>query len=187
MSREEDMLTALINGDTVNITPRSRMEQYLKNCVEGCGCDGLPTPRSRAEALLYALAEKMAGGGSTGGGSTGGVNKLAQVADRTVTELTEADLQGATKIGSYAFRYCSSLTSVVIPASVKRIDEYSFTGSTSLKNIVLKPTTPPTLHYNAFNAIHADAVFTVKRGYGDTYKSATNWSDIADQIVEGDV
>ena len=73
MSREEELLQAILDGNTVDFTPRSRVEQFLKNCVEGCGCDGLPTPRCRSEVLLYALAEKMAGGNGSSGGSS---NKL---------------------------------------------------------------------------------------------------------------
>lgn len=63
MSALEQLLTALLNGEQVNIEPRSRLEQYLKNCCDRCGCDNLPTPRSRAEILLYQLAEQLAGGG----------------------------------------------------------------------------------------------------------------------------
>lgn len=68
MSRIEEFLTALLNGETTKIKPRSRAEQYLKNCVEGCGCEGLPAPKSRLDALLYSLADKLSGSG--GGGNT---------------------------------------------------------------------------------------------------------------------
>ena len=69
MSRIEKLLTALLNGDTTNIKPRSRAEQYLKNCVEGCGCEGLPAPKSRLDVLLYSLADKLSGSGGGGSGS----------------------------------------------------------------------------------------------------------------------
>lgn len=58
-SRIEKLLNALINGESVDFEPRSRAELYLKNCCDRCGCDGLPAPRSRMEALLYLLAEKL--------------------------------------------------------------------------------------------------------------------------------
>ena len=58
-SREEELLIALLNGETVDFEPRSRVEAYLKNCCEGCGCDGLPAPITRVDALLYALVEKL--------------------------------------------------------------------------------------------------------------------------------
>lgn len=66
MDNVKKLLTALINGEKVDIKPRSRIEAYLKNCCEGCGCDGLPAPITETDALLYALAEKLAGGGSGG-------------------------------------------------------------------------------------------------------------------------
>lgn len=59
MSKLEEMLSALLNGEKVDIVPHSRKELFLKNCVDGCGCDGLPTPRSRVEVLLYELANKI--------------------------------------------------------------------------------------------------------------------------------
>jgi hypothetical protein len=74
MSRYEELLNALVNGEPTDIVPRSRLEAYLKNCCDACGCDGLPTPRSRAEVLLYQLAEKLAGGGGSGGGGSAELN-----------------------------------------------------------------------------------------------------------------
>lgn len=62
-SRYEKLMEAFVNGETADIVPRSRAEAALKNCIEGCGCDGLPEPKSRTEAYLQALAQKMAGGG----------------------------------------------------------------------------------------------------------------------------
>lgn len=65
-SRYEELLQALLNGETANIVPRSRVEAALKNCIEGCGCDGLTEPKSRIEAYLQALAEKIKSGESGG-------------------------------------------------------------------------------------------------------------------------
>lgn len=59
MSNIEQMLNALINGETIDIEPQSRVEQYLLNCIEECGCENLPEPISRIDALLYSLAEKL--------------------------------------------------------------------------------------------------------------------------------
>lgn len=83
MSRLETLLTAMLNGEQIDIEPRSRMEQYLKNCCDKCGCDGLPTPRSRAEVLLYQLAEQLAG---SGGVET--QEKTVDITENGTTEIT---------------------------------------------------------------------------------------------------
>lgn len=61
-SRMEEMITALLNGGTVDFQPHSRMEQYLQNCIDGSGTEGLPIPDCRAEVLLYELAENISAG-----------------------------------------------------------------------------------------------------------------------------
>ena len=58
---------------------------------------------------------------------TGGdANKLAQVIDKSVTEMTAEDFGGAARIGPYAFYNCQSLASVTIPNSVTSIGNYAF-------------------------------------------------------------
>lgn len=68
MSKLEELLNAAAAGETTDLKPQSRMEAYLKACVNGDGADNLPSPQSRADALLIKLAGKMAGGSSGGGG-----------------------------------------------------------------------------------------------------------------------
>lgn len=66
-ARAEELMSALINGGTVNFAPHSRMEEYLMRCLEGGGTEGLPTPISRIDAQLYEIIEN--GGMGTGGGT----------------------------------------------------------------------------------------------------------------------
>ena len=58
-SRLESQLEALINGETSDIIPQSRIEQILKNCLESKGSEGLLPPLSRVEAYLIALSEMI--------------------------------------------------------------------------------------------------------------------------------
>lgn len=99
-SRYEEMLQALLNGDTVNFEPRSRMEQYLKNCCDQCGCNGLPEPRTRAEMLLYQLAEKLAGGGGSGGGQNVPVYDGTPLSDAVSFDATDTKYVFGFSVGS---------------------------------------------------------------------------------------
>ena len=45
-----------------------------------------------------------------------------------------------TTIGSYAFSYCSSLTSITIPDSVKSIGDYAFHDRSSLTSVTFEDT-----------------------------------------------
>lgn len=59
MSDIERLLNDLINGQTEDFEPNTRVEAYLKACCERCGCGSVPTPITRIDALLYRLAELM--------------------------------------------------------------------------------------------------------------------------------
>ncbi len=53
------------------------------------------------------------------------------------TELTEIDLKNTEEIGAGAFSYCTGLTSVTIPSSVKIMGERVFEGCSSLASAVI--------------------------------------------------
>lgn len=85
MTRMEELLTALVNGETVSFEPQSRMEKYLKNCCDKCGCDGLPPPTSRGEVLLAQLAEQLKnGGGGTSGATAYTVSSVKELPSNAV-------------------------------------------------------------------------------------------------------
>lgn len=68
------------------------------------------------------------------GGET--VNKLASLANGSPTEITADDLAGATKLRDYAF-FFSTLTSIIIPNSVKSIGHFAFKGSSLLTSVII--------------------------------------------------
>ena len=131
-------------------------------------------------------------------------NKLAKVVDKTITELNEQDLQGATSIstnafyscgklttitipnsvksiGSSAFHICNNLTNVVIPNSVTNIGVDAFYGCKSLTTMTVLATTPPTL-VNIDAISSATTSIYVPDESVSAYQSATNWSNFADKI-----
>ena len=134
-----------------------------------------------------------------------GENKVSDFVDKSIQEVTESDLTDVTTIGDSAFSACTSLTSITIPDSVTSIGNSAFFGCTSLTSITipinvtsmgvlvfynctsltdiyLRPIAPPTLGNT--EAIPSTTAIHVPVGSGDTYKSATNWSSFASNIIE---
>ena len=118
-NRVDQLLAALLNGETADITPQSRVETYLKALIEGSGVDDLPTPQSSSEAYLYALVEKGLSGGGSGGDDTGGL-RLSDLTDLYAffynghrLELLETpwDTSKATNFASM-FYGCTGITGV---------------------------------------------------------------------------
>ena len=124
--------------------------------------------------------------------------KLTKVIDKTVTELTAEDLQGATVIGRYAFAYCASLEQAVIPdgvtvigegafeqcygmtyleipASVTCIEYNAFFECVGMQILRVKGNTPPVLEAGLGDMYQVKIV--VDAGCGNIFKSATNWCD----------
>ena len=116
--REEMLLQGILNGDeSTNIEPATRKEILLAGILNGateCNID----PATREEALLKAIL-------LNGGGGSGGSSKLTAVVDRSVTEITAGDLEGATKIGDYALYNCVALESIEIPSGVTSLGQYA--------------------------------------------------------------
>lgn len=62
-------------------------------------------------------------------------NKLAQVVDGTITELTASDLAGATIIRNGVFKNCVNLMQFEIPSSLKRIESQAFYRCEGLQQV----------------------------------------------------
>lgn len=98
-SRLETLLNAVINGETIEFTPRSRMEEYLKNCINKAGVEGLPDPRSRADALLYMLSETIASGESGSGSGDPDISAIEETLT-SIIELQESYIGGNTDVNN---------------------------------------------------------------------------------------
>lgn len=52
--------------------------------------------------------------------------KFKSAVNKTITAITESDLEGVTSIGRYTFWHCMSLTDLTIPDGVTYIGDYAF-------------------------------------------------------------
>ena len=89
-----------------------------------------------------------------------------------------------TTIKQQTFYQCYSLTKLVIPALVTSIETKAFQNCYGMKEYHFKSTTPPTLdNVDAFSNIQSDCVIYVPSAKLNDYKTASNWSTYASQMV----
>ena len=123
----------------------------------------------------------------TGSDPASGKSLAAQIIDKSVTDVTAGDLKGVTKIGDYAFDSCTSLTNITIPDGVTSIGDNSFSNCSTNTELggtyTILATTPPTIQSNTFSNAKINKII-VPKGTLAAYKSATNWSALADKIEE---
>ena len=80
------------------------------------------------------------------------------------------------------FENCTGLKSVVLPQTLATIYRYVFRGCTALETVVCKAVTPPTIDSNTFSGCSVLENIYVPNDSVDAYKSASNWSSLADKI-----
>lgn len=98
--------------------------------------------------------------------------------------LTNTSFPNVTGMGSYAFGSCVKLIDISFP-NVTSINTYAFYGCYSLITIYVgteASTVCTLLGTNAFNFTPSLTNIYVPASLVDSYKSATNWSDLADKI-----
>ena len=85
-------------------------------------------------------------------------------------------------ISWYFFQRCSNLKTVKFGRGVTDIVS-CFSGCTSLKEIIILAENPPRFNAQNLDQIPADCIFKVLPTSVEAYKSATNWSARADNII----
>lgn len=94
--------------------------------------------------------------------------------------------EGATRIGIFAFYSCSNITNVIIPKTVTEIGTGGLNVGSSISSkkatLTFLSTNPPTLT-STLNERNLKKII-VPKGCAEAYKTATNWSNVADYIEE---
>ena len=93
----------------------------------------------------------------SGGGSS---DLAAKIIDGSVTEVTAADLSGATSIRNYGFHQCYDLSSITLPSSLTIIGSYAFQNCSSLKSIDI-PNPVTKIGASAFNGCSSLSSVTI--------------------------
>ena len=99
-------------------------------------------------------------------------------------KLESVELPNVTSIGGSAFRLCSVLPSIDLPL-VTSIGSNAFRGCGKLQSLILRSKTVCTLGTNVFTSTQiADGTsyIYVPSSLLDSYKTATNWSNFANQF-----
>ena len=82
-----------------------------------------------------------------------------------------------------AFSYDYLLTKLTIPSSFTTLGASLFTNCYAMKEIHFKRLTPPSIESNTFSNMATDVTFYVPSASLNDYKTASNWSSYASQIV----
>lgn len=113
---------------------------------------------------------------------------VGEIADGTLTTLTESDLGNIDTIKQYAFAYSDNLVDITIPASVYSIGDYAFysTDTTKKKTFRMKrgyPESAPSLGTNAINQDTIEKIIVPSGSY-DVYAYDMYWGAFASYIEE---
>ena len=91
-----------------------------------------------------------------------------------------------TNVLSETFRYCSNLTSVTIPSSIKTISDGAFSGCEKLEKVYTRTVEPTYINQNTFSATtYSDATLYVPKTSFNLYWLDAAWSQF-DNLAEYD-
>lgn len=115
--------------------------------------------------------------------NTGGITIIPQNCFLS-SGLTSVTFLSATSLGYSSFRDCQLLTDITFGPNLTYIDTYVFHTTPLLTSVTIQATTPPTLAAaNAFTTIvNPNLKIYVPAASVEAYKTAANWSSIANMI-----
>ena len=103
--------------------------------------------------------------------------------NKKIQKVPPEALEGITRIGSHGFYKCSEMGSLTVPSTVTSIGNNAFQYCSKLYELIMKPTTPPTLGANALADTDNLEKIKVPAGTLAAYQSA--WPNYAIKMIEG--
>jgi len=98
------------------------------------------------------------------------------------TSLTSINIPNSVAtIGMGAFAGCHAMTALTIGSGITSIGDSAFNVCSGLTSITINATVPPTIGVFTFVKTNNAPIY-VPSSAVETYKTATNWSDLADRI-----
>lgn len=171
----------------------SEMQMYVRSetlaAVTNGTCGDISINRGNDVTWKYNTSTKVLTISGTGpmmyyGSALGTDNKYHSTApwSKYDDEIEKVVVEnGLTYIGSYAFAYCTALTSVSLPASVVALGNYVCYTSNVIR-IDIPSTTAATLGEGGFGYCPYLQIVVPSTLLG-TYRTADNWSKYADKLV----
>ena len=96
------------------------------------------------------------------------------------TSVQKLDIRGNFQSGSFGNN--TKLTDIILPETTTSLDSKGFQYCTSISNITIKATTPPTFGSQLFFNANRRPNIYVPSGSVNAYKAAAGWSNYADKI-----
>ena len=108
------------------------------------------------------------------------LSKFAQLVGGELYEVTADDMNGISSISNNAFSN-SALRKIVIPSSITKIGLYAFDWCSELERVYLPETPPIFTKGNSFTNIKASCVFYCKTQESlDAYRAASIWNTLTE-------
>lgn len=111
---------------------------------------------------------------------------IREYPNTTVIDMSRTG--GMTAVPSWCFEYCQNLQSVLLPASVGRIEQYAFYACYQLQTVTVLAATPPTLARYAFTDCDTENMIVyVPAACVPLYQAAEGWKDLNIQALASEV
>ena len=91
-----------------------------------------------------------------------------------------------TAIAAEAFKDCSGLESVIIPAGVEHIGSQAFGGTCTMSYLAMRSTTPPEAEADAFGDAALGATLVLPGAVRSVYRIRAPWKNFATCVILGD-